>query len=100
MADKGKRIASRQAQLKRRKRRGKGRPQQFDAGPTEPRSPAPAEGEAAPAAASAPQAGGRTQAGPRPGPRARKGHCDSARPAARAPGGEARGGRDLPVPGH
>jgi hypothetical protein len=35
MADKGKRIASRQAQLNRRKRRGKGRTQQFDAGPGE-----------------------------------------------------------------
>jgi hypothetical protein len=35
MADKGKRIASRQAQLNRRKRRGKGRSQQFDAGPGE-----------------------------------------------------------------
>ena len=35
MADKGKRIASRQAQLNRRKRRGKGRTQQLDAGPGE-----------------------------------------------------------------
>ena len=35
MADKGKRIASRQAQLKRKKRRGKGGSQQFDAGPSE-----------------------------------------------------------------
>ena len=35
MADKGKRVASRQAQLKRRKRKGKARSQQFDAGPGE-----------------------------------------------------------------
>ncbi len=35
MADKGKRVASRQAQLKRRKRKGKARSHRFDAGPGE-----------------------------------------------------------------
>ena len=46
MADKGKRIASRQAQLKRKRRRGKGRPRQFEAGPSERTEPAPDSSEA------------------------------------------------------
>ena len=40
MADKGKRIASRQAQLKRKRRRGKGRPRQFEAKSSERTAPA------------------------------------------------------------
>lgn len=56
MADKGKRIASRQAQLKRRKRRGKGRSQHFDAGPI--------EGAAASPEATAPEAPGATAPDP------------------------------------
>ena len=38
MAGRGKRVASRQAQLKKKRRKGKGKPQQFEAGPLEPSS--------------------------------------------------------------
>jgi|SaaInl4_135m_RNA_FD_contig_21_121172_length_545_multi_5_in_0_out_0_1 hypothetical protein len=73
MADKGKRIASRQAQLNRRKRRGKGRTQQFDAGPGEsaesPSSDAP-QASVAPAAGQAtpetPETTGAPEATPEP----------------------------------
>ena len=40
MPSKSRRAASRQAQLKRKRQRGKSRSQEFDPGPTEPRQPA------------------------------------------------------------
>ena len=56
MPSKSHRAASRQAQLRRRKRRGKARPQEFDAGPTESRGAAQAaalDGEPQPGAEAA-----------------------------------------------
>ena len=47
MADKGKKIASRQAQIKRKRRRGKGRPRQFEARPSEGTAPTREVSEAA-----------------------------------------------------
>ena len=57
MADKGKRIASRQAQLKRKRRRDKGRPRQFEARPSEGSTPVLEAPEAA-------VSGAKTQATP------------------------------------